>query len=547
MSCVTETFLKVLKYTGVSKLKQLRAVTPGKIELKEMNFMYRSNILIVDRLLKTASKAALLMVAALMFSGSLAFAAPPETMPIWRAQVRFVTANVEDSGSDDDVKVGLNFANNTWIDSDLDDFETGIRTYDLRLEGVNRLSDIDFFRLEKTGSDGWAIQQVSLIINGVTLYRENFSPALWLDNDNGNSRVFFMDDTFMRPRIQWLNYVVPVRPNIVPVNDMRLRIESILGDFVTTDGRLMMQRLDAHGTELFTLNANTWRVDLDLESDDTFWNVDIDVDFDLTIGCLNGRPDFTVSNVNAYSNPDRWATDRARNFINGDFRFRLNDMMKNFSFLRCNFVGIVLASNGDLHFSPTFTLPGGGGVITGGGGIITAGRTGTLLDDNSAPLGIFVTTEDRITAFSETSVKTNLKSGLTEDSEVNVSFELSPQMALPDNVVEAKDSETTRRIAAEIVRREDGSSLVVFRDRIAAGKNTEYTLRVIFQPGEDQAERIVTRVEPLTPTVAAKITPLRAVTHFRSGSGEIISEGTSIQNSGDIVSDEQRRLNLKAN
>jgi hypothetical protein len=52
-----------------------------------------------------------------------------------------------------------------------------------------------------------------------------------------------------------------------------------------------MHRIGDHSVELFTLNANTWRVDLDFEKDKQFPapNINIDADFDLTITCSGGR------------------------------------------------------------------------------------------------------------------------------------------------------------------------------------------------------------------------------------------------------------------
>ena len=50
-------------------------------------------------------------------------APPPNTMPIWRLQVRFLTADVGDAGTDDSVKFELNGGNITWLDSGRDDRE----------------------------------------------------------------------------------------------------------------------------------------------------------------------------------------------------------------------------------------------------------------------------------------------------------------------------------------------------------------------------------------------------------------------------------------
>lgn len=327
--------------------------------------MYSLSFSAINRSIRPRVRLSLLFVLSILSFGGQAQAAPPDTTPIWRAQVQFVTASIGDAGSDDNVKIKLNDANRTWLESGWDDFEPGTRTYDLRMEGVSRLSDIDYFKIEKTGSDGWAIKQMFLIINGKPIYYQEFQPALWLDNENSNSRVYFIDDLFMRPRGDWANYTVPVRPNIVTLEDMRFRIESLMGDFAYIDFYTYMNRHGAYSVEPHTLDADTWRVDLDFANPKQ-WpapDTDVDADFDLTVSCLNGRPDFKIANINIDA-PWPAYGGSVRAFLNGDypylngFRLRLNEMMKNFNYHPCP--TIVVATNGDLHFSSHLAPPGGG-------------------------------------------------------------------------------------------------------------------------------------------------------------------------------------------
>jgi hypothetical protein len=111
--------------------------------------MYGLRISAVSKLIRGGAGLSLLSVLIFLSFGGQAQAAPPDTMPIWRAQVQFVTTGADDAGSDDDVKIELNAGNRTWLESGFNDFEPGTRTYDLRMEGINRLSDIDFFRIQK--------------------------------------------------------------------------------------------------------------------------------------------------------------------------------------------------------------------------------------------------------------------------------------------------------------------------------------------------------------------------------------------------------------
>lgn len=477
----------------------------------ELNTMFDLRTNAINGLIGGGARLSLLSVLAFLFFGGQAQAAPPDTMPIWRAQVQFVTSGVDDAGSDDDVKIELNGANRTWLESGFNDFEPGTRTYDLRMEGVSRLSDIDFFRIQKTGSDGWAIRNMSLIINGVPIFHEEFQPALWLDNSGGSSNVFFIDDFFMRQRADWANYLVPVRPNIVPLEDMRSRIESLAGDKAILHSNILMHRIGDHSVELFTLNANTWRVDLDFEEDKQFPapNINIDADFDLTITCSGGRPNFVVSNSNT---DDDWplgtGADGVRFFVNSEVGPRLNEMMKNFNYLPCP--NIVLAPNGDLHFNPLYSIPT---------------ENVLVLDDNPSPLGLHVIMGAN-SRFSSNTLVATLRSRLGENADLGLSFTLPVGIALSNSTIQVRNRNGIRTISATVARQPDGSSVVSFHDRVPATGDTEYALPLRVRSREDGTEQIAISATPATRGLEELITPLRAASFIRFSGGLADSEGT---------------------
>lgn len=477
---------------------------------------------------RTALKMFLLTFSALFFSNvGATFAAPAGTTPIFRAQIRVVTANVSNAESDDYVKVDLNSDNRTWIESDQDDFARGDdQTYDLRLQYVSQLSDIRYLKIEKTGSDAWVVRQIYLIINGRTIYSRDFGTnGIVLDNDSdkGRSRVYFIDGSFMRATTTWMNYSSPAKPYIISRDDMRLRLESVVGDFVAYDWLiqnqsniygLLMHREGNYGTELFTINADTWRVDLDLEADDFYWNIDIDVDFNLKIECLNGRPNFIVSGVTASSTPDTNSTDRARDFVRNLLAQRLNDMMQNFTYGPCSEMRIVLSSNGDLNITPRVLPP----VFIRNG-------------EPVAPIKLEINSRDNIEPYQQTAFAATVTNESAEETEADFSFDLSPGIFLTDGMIEARDFEGTRQIGVkEIVRQTDGSSKIVFSDRLRASTNTEYTLRLFFQPQENQALQIVTKVQVVSSKAAAH-SPTRAITEFIFKSGVIKQQPSLIGNS----------------
>lgn len=301
-------------------------------------------------------KSVFLVTAILTFCGSIALAAPPDTMPVWRAQLRVLTGPGVDSSSDDNVKVGLRPGNTIWLESGHNDFEqNGTITYDLRLEGIAKLGDIDYLRIEKTGSDGWEIRKIELLINQRVIYTETFPRGLWLDNDDGHSRVFFKDDSFMRNRSAWSSYVRPVRPQIISVNDITKRIEALVGNFAIEDSDVLMAREGNASVEASTFDGDTWSVDLDLEEYKLALpnNPDLDTDFKLSVSCSNSRVTFAVSEITVQSGWPRDASGKVYNFVNGNFVNQLNDMMKGYTFTRvrpCPFM--VLAANGDLNIIP---------------------------------------------------------------------------------------------------------------------------------------------------------------------------------------------------
>lgn len=495
-----------------------------------------------DRVLKrspaqSAWLAALCALAVWLLATSSAFAAPPNTMPIWRVQVRFITANVDDAGTDSTVWIKLNGMNRTYIDSGRDDRERGHdETYELRLDGVASLADIDYFRIEKDGDDGWAISRMILIVNNVPIYDESFSSALWLDNEGGASRVRFIDDQFMRPRSQWTSYVVPARPSVVPVGNMNARVESLHGDFTTLTSNLSLRETGHTDASLNAIDINTWQVHVDLaEKNILLIGQDINVDFKMKVGCTGRSPSFTVSNVNASSSFEPYTTDtraQARDFVNGDFKAQLNDMMKGFRYpLLCP--TIALAPNGDLHLGSRLDL----------GDYVLANL------QSAAALALIVDTGDGIKTFTAANYAATVASRLKTDTKAQLSFELPAAIAAYDVLVEVRplgapeqplDNKTklsaprstlnkseSRTIKADLKQRGDDTSVLTFTDVLAAGQVVQYTLHLVYQPKEEGKGSIATVIQPLDPETQKLISPLKSTTDFSFKGGEVIPEGTS--------------------
>jgi hypothetical protein len=334
----------------------------------------------------------------------------------------------------------------------------------------------------------------------------------------------------MRQRAEWINYVVPTRSDIVPVGDMRSRIEALFGDYLTsTNGNFGFRGSNPVG--IWTLDANSWRVNVDIEDikPGPVPDQDIEVDFDLTVawtGSFIVRPDLRVENLNVdYTWPGYGGY--AQYFMNNDFMPRLNAMMKNFSYL--SRTGIQLAPNGDLHFLPTVIAPGGPITIgvTSEQGRIT--RPVEISNDNRSPLVLRVHTASDMKPFEETTFTAVVKSNLSEDADADVTFGLPAQVNFSNAEIEATDASGTRRLVPRIESLSDGATSITLRDRVAAGKETTYTLRLTFLPGEDNTALINTHVALAAESTAGKVSPLSATTYFHVDSGAISSEGTIIR------------------
>lgn len=161
-----------------------------------------------------------------------------------RAQLRVRTANVEDAGTDDSVHASLKDNNGTWLDYGRDDRERGDEfTYELLLTdlstGIRDLSDINDIYLFKTGSDGWCIESLALLIDGVEIYNQYFgatsSTCRWLDNENGHENYYVVGRDMLRAHPLWQTYQQPIPSTRLLRTDLVDRIEGIVGDIIHED------------------------------------------------------------------------------------------------------------------------------------------------------------------------------------------------------------------------------------------------------------------------------------------------------------------------
>lgn len=214
-------------------------------------------------------------------------AQPSEDTVVWRAQVRFRTCDSEHGGTNNSVRVSLNRSNFTWLDHPGHDFgRNDIHSYDLRLDNLATLDDITRLRVRKTGSDGWCIESVSLLINNQRIFRDTQDRTL--DNDNGHSLWFTINRDTLRANASWEDWVDPTTlPMTLSRRTIEHRIIALVGDGIHGTA-LEWNGLDGDRyVRVSRLDADELHVEVELEADDGFFYPDADIEFDLRFSCAD--------------------------------------------------------------------------------------------------------------------------------------------------------------------------------------------------------------------------------------------------------------------
>lgn len=215
-----------------------------------------------------------------------------DDFPVWRLQARFVTGNIGDADTDDDILVKLNGQNGTWVDYGRDDFEKGDTfTYDLLPVDVGTIGQIDRFEISKNGTNGWCVDEFTLLVNENPIYHHDFGVSChWLDNDNSHSRTFSVDGDTMRSHELWEQFSQPIPSFIMPRIEIESRIESVVGHFIKGE-KLFWGDLHGRAVEISKAAGNdnqTIHLDLDLSYDlPGPFNPEVDVDMDIRYSCQN--------------------------------------------------------------------------------------------------------------------------------------------------------------------------------------------------------------------------------------------------------------------
>ena len=411
------------------------------------------------------------------------FATPSENAPIWRVQIRFQTANVADAGTDDSVRVQLNDANGTWLDYARDDFpRNNTFTYDLKLDGINRISDLDYIFISKTGDDGLCLKSFALLINGREIYTETFAGAgRWLDTGIGYSPTYFVSGTTMRRDNSWLAYAQPPLPQVISGVEMASRVEGIVGDLIT--GNKLQWDGGVRVIKVRNAPANRLYVELFLEYDRLGPNPDVYVHFDLEFGCSNNQITLEVQNLAVQVTTDNRLETLSLELLrllNHFLTKRLEQGLKNLSFSGLGVSScptINIDNDGNIHFTfPPRTFP----VLLPVTNLVTAAESNEAKVKSQTSLTLNVELANQIQADAETAFILVAKSNRDEAANVNVQLTLPSQILPVNGLIEVVDADRHRTLATQALPGENGAMVLSFNDQLAAHSENHYRLHVRF-------------------------------------------------------------------
>lgn len=239
-----------------------------------------------------------------------------EDVTIYRMELRLVTADVEDAGTDDGVFVQLNGRDrHFFLNKGSDDFRRGrTDTYDVLSPVVKKVRDIRFLKIGLRGDDGVALKQVEMFLNGnrYPVYVKTFAgQGKWLDNNQS----YTISSTDLRAHAGWR---FSLQHNNLDKPPARLSqkmitslIENSLGDQMNhMDGLAwgdktwgLPNTLFGPAVEVSYVNSTTLHVDLDLKRKVGYApDPEIDVDFDLEFSCNNGIINTQMKNFKFQTN-----------------------------------------------------------------------------------------------------------------------------------------------------------------------------------------------------------------------------------------------------
>jgi hypothetical protein len=245
---------------------------------------------------------------------------------VWRVQLRLKTGTTDNAGTNDNVFVGLtseehvegggselevlenSLTTGSWLDYARNDFERGDDDlYDIRLNNVERLRDITRIQIGKTGTDGWCLASVEVIVNGVRLMAKNYPGNCdYIDPPGGTDHLWIPYAT-MRGHEDWRSSVLPY-PTRITTADIKSMIQSEVGHEIRFAPAYWGHY---HGEPIFIRvdpEAKRYGIDLDMAIEvDNFADPDLDVKFALDVVSTCDEVGLKVKNLKVDVDLPLWA------------------------------------------------------------------------------------------------------------------------------------------------------------------------------------------------------------------------------------------------
>ena len=155
------------------------------------------------------------------------------TSLIWSAVIEIKTSDKLNAGTNNQVYVKLNDDNITWLDYPGNDFEREQNLpYELLLEQVNSLKDIEKLEIGKTGIDGWCIDEINLFINKKHMFSKTFEKCHWLDDnpDKGITNSIMFGAGKLRSHPSWSPTEMLNPPFFITGKDLEKKVKTAIGN-----------------------------------------------------------------------------------------------------------------------------------------------------------------------------------------------------------------------------------------------------------------------------------------------------------------------------
>jgi hypothetical protein len=161
---------------------------------------------------------------------------------------------------------------------------------------VSRLGDISEITIGKEGSDGWCVTGMALVVNGVSIYSQEFPPpCLRIDPPDARAKTTVAYST-LRQHASWASYT-PLAAALqllggIKHGDMESIVEGNIGSQIHgTDSHWH----DGDGVQVTKRSDTSLDVHADLHYDTDYGDATVDVDFSVELGCSCGRVSVTAS------------------------------------------------------------------------------------------------------------------------------------------------------------------------------------------------------------------------------------------------------------